>query len=258
MRATDVTPIASTRPLPSPEPVQASPLARETGDDIEVLLAHAREEGREEGREEERQRLSRRLHDDLGQRLAALQLDLGALRTQALVAGGAGWAEEIDRAGHRLAQAIAAVREVADEWRPVALDDIGLNEALDALARRSAQRMGIEVTLRCDEQAPPVTPRLAAVLYRCVQEALRNVAHHAQATDVAIEVFCDDAQVRLEVQDNGIGPPARPLPEAGALRGLAVRIRSLGGELRLDRTPGSGARLRVRVPADGARPGVAR
>lgn len=209
---------------------------------------------REQAREDERQRMARRLHDDLGQRLAVLQLDIGALRGRAAIVADPVLSEGIGRVSQQLSQAVAVVRDLADEWRPVALDDLGLNDALDALARRSAQRMGIEVTLRCDEQDPPVSPCLAAALYRCVQEALRNVAQHARATDVALGLFCDDARVRLVVQDNGVGPPAGPLPDGGTLAGLAERIRAFGGALTLDRTLGSGACLRVCVPADGLGP----
>lgn len=206
--------------------------------DLHALLSDARED--------ERRRLSRRLHDGLGQLLAALQLDLDALREHSRHPDGH------DLAQGRLAQAIEVVRFLADEWRPVALDDLGLNDALDALARRSARQMGIEVTLRCDDQDPPVSPRLAAALYRCVQEALRNVADHARATDVSIELFCDDAQVQLRVQDNGVGPATAGLPEGRPLEGLGLRIGAFGGTLILDRAAGAGACLSVSVPADGA------
>ncbi len=203
---------------------------------------------REPQSEDDRQRLARRLHDDLGQRLAALQLDLGVLHDRAADVGDASLTEGIAHVASRLAQAVAVVRDLADDWRPVALDDLGLNEAIDALARRSAQRMGIEVTLRCDEQDPPLPPELAALLYRCAQEALRNVAQHAQATDVAIELFWDDAQVRLEVRDNGVGPTTGHLPAGAALEGLGMRVGAFGGQLTLQPTPGSGACLSVRVP----------
>lgn len=207
----------------------------------------------EQAREDERQRLARRLHDDLGQRLAVLQLDMGALRQRATALGDPALTEGIGHVSQQLSQAVTVVRELADEWRPLALDDIGLSEAIDALARRSAERMGIEVTLRCDEQDPPVSVPLATALYQCAQEALRNVAQHAQATDVAVELFWDDRQLRLEVQDNGVGPPAGDLPEGAALWGLSARIGAFGGALTLDHTPGSGACLRVRVPIDAPR-----
>ena len=207
----------------------------------------------ERAREDERQRLARRLHDDLGQRLAVLQLDMGALRERAAALGDPALTEGIGRVSQQLSQAVMVVRELADEWRPLALDDIGLNEAIDALARRSAQRMGIEVTLRCDEQDPPVSVPLATALYQCAQEALRNVAQHARATDVAVELFWDDRQLRLEVQDNGVGPPAGDLPEGAALSGLSARIGAFGGVLTLEHTPGAGACLRVRVPIEAPR-----
>jgi signal transduction histidine kinase len=239
------------RRRPSSTPARPDGAATGLGDlDVRECQACARDQARED----ERQRMARRLHDDLGQRLAVLQLDIGVLRGRAAIVADPVLSEGIARVSQQLSQAVAVVRDLADEWRPVALDDLGLNDALDALARRSAQRMGIEVTLRCDEQDPPVPPCLVSALYRCAQEALRNVAQHARATDVALALFCDGAQVCLQVQDNGVGPPAGRLPDGGTLEGLAERIRAFGGELTLDRTLGSGACLRVCVPVDGRRP----
>jgi len=199
--------------------------------------------------EDERRRIARNLHDDIGQRLLALRLGLGALRAHCA-----------DEAGTRAVEGLLlqadetlhALRRLADELRPIALDDLGLNAALDALARQSAERLGIEVTLRCDEQDPPVSPRGVTALYRCVQEGLHNVARHARATDVGIELFTEAGQVQLTVLDNGVGlGPDAAQPAGPGLRRLREGIEALGGTCVIENAPGAGVRLRVRVPVDG-------
>lgn len=215
-----------------------------------------------EAREDERRRIARNLHDDLGQLLLVLKLEATALRGQCDNPQAAASIEAIEL---RLAETIDAVRRIVDDLHPTALEDLGLNAALDALVRRTTERLGIEATLLCDEDDPPVSTRLATALYRCAQEALTNAIRHGQATDIAIELFCDDGLVRLTVQDNGLGLP-RPDAEAAqtaavaattssaggghGLRGLRERLEAFDGVLVLEDAPGSGARLRVQVPLD--------
>jgi signal transduction histidine kinase len=112
--------------------------------------------------------------------------------------------------------------------------------------------MDIEVTVRHDEHDPPVQPGVATALYRMVQEALTNVARHAHATDVNIDLRVAGSHVVLVVEDNGIGLPADALRREGSwgLRGLRERVTLFGGSLTLDNAPGSGARLTVRLPLD--------
>lgn len=207
-----------------------------------------------EAREDERRRIARNLHDDLGQLLLVLKLDATMLQGQCETPQAQG---SIASIAARVEEAVDAVRRIVDDLHPTALEDLGLNSALQALAGRTTERLGIEVTLHCDEDDPPVSDRLATALYRCAQEALTNAIRHAQATDIAIELFCDDGQVRLTVQDNGQGLPAQgdaPAASAGGghgLRGLRERLEAFEGRLLMEDAPGSGARLRVLVPVDG-------
>jgi signal transduction histidine kinase len=207
-------------------------------------------QGSADGGEDERRRVARRLHDDIGQRLLVLKLDLAALRTHCPDEAGIRAVESLLRQAD---ETLRALRHLADELRPIALDDLGLNAALDALARQAAERLGIEVTLRCDEQDPPVSPRVATALYRCVEEALRNVAHHARATDVAIELFIEAGLVQLSVLDNGVGlgADAAEPPGGEGLRRVRERIEALGGCCVIENALGAGARLQVSVPLAG-------
>ena len=100
---------------------------------------------------------------------------------------------------------VASVRRIAADLRPMMLDDLGLNAAIEWLARDAARRMDMEITVRLGEEDPPVTQGAAIALYRMVQEALTNVARHARATDVSIEMRQEGGELVLTVRDNGIG-----------------------------------------------------
>ncbi len=202
-----------------------------------------------DAREEERLRVARGMHDELGQLLTALKIELAGLAQEAT---GPGPAQRISSMKALIDETIVAVRRISDDLRPLMLDDLGLNAAMESLARTAAQRMGIEVTVRHDELDPPVDPAMATALYRMVQEALTNVARHAHATDVCIDLRVQNGQVVLTVEDNGIGLPSDALRRQGhwGLRGLRERVTQFGGHLTLDNAPGSGARLRMELPVN--------
>lgn len=204
-----------------------------------------------DAREEERLRVARCMHDELGQLLTALKIELAGLAQEAT---GPGPAQRIHSMNALIDETMLAVRRISNDLRPLMLDDLGLNAAVESLARTAAERMGIEVTVRHDELDPPVHPDMATALYRMVQEALTNVARHAHATDVNIHLRVQNADVVLTVEDNGIGLPSDALRRQGhwGLRGLLERVTQFGGHLTLDNAPGSGARLRVHLPMDAA------
>lgn len=208
-----------------------------------------------DAREEERLRIARGMHDELGQLLTALQLELAAL---AQAVSGPGPDQRIAAMKLLIDESMVAVRRISDDLRPLILDDLGLNAAVESLARSSAGRMGIEVTVRHDEADPPIGPGVATALFRIVQEALTNVARHAHATDVSISLRVEGREVVLRVEDNGVGLPADVLDQARSwgLHGLQERVSLCGGSLVLDNAPGSGARITVRLPVDaGGGPG---
>ena len=203
-------------------------------------------------REEERLRVARTLHDELGQMLTALRLELGAM---ALSAGSPAQAHRLTASAELVGASMATLRRISEDLRPLVLDDLGLHSALDWLADQASQRLGIEVTLRRDAEDPPVDPRVATAIYRAVQEALDNVERHARATDVAITLRRHADTLELTVEDNGLGLPAgaRDQVTAWGLRTLDERMRALGGWLVLENVRGGGARLRLEVPLQSAR-----
>jgi PAS domain S-box-containing protein len=199
-----------------------------------------------QAREEERRRIARELHDELGQRLTALKMELSSLGPAAQASHEVrvtGMLEMID-------DTVAAVRRIAADLRPMMLDDLGLNAAIEWLARDAARRMDIAITVRLGEEDPPVTDGAAIALYRMVQEALTNVARHAHATDVGIEMRQEGGELVLTVRDNGVGFSDRSLQHDGryGLLGIRERAYMLGGRLEVDNPPGGGGRLTVRLP----------
>ena len=209
-----------------------------------------------EAREEERRRIARELHDELGQRLTALKMELAALHGSAPAHGGGdghGDGERdarIDNMIGMVDETLASVRRISTDLRPMMLDDLGLHAALEWLGRDAARRLGIEVTVRLGENEPPLDDRVATAAFRMVQEALTNVARHARASDVRIELRQHDGELELTVHDNGVGYPADALRREGSfgLVGMRERAAMLGGRVDFSNPPGGGARLAVHLP----------
>ena len=202
-----------------------------------------------EAREEERRRIARELHDELGQRLTALKMELSALDA-ATAAGGAH--ERVENMLGMVDETLASVRRISSDLRPMMLDDLGLNAAVEWLARDAARRLGIEITVKLGDNEPPLDDKVATAAFRMVQEALTNVARHSRASDVQIELRQHEGELRIVVQDNGIGYPSGAMQRNGSFGLLGMRERAgiLGGHIVLDRAPGGGARLTVHLPLE--------
>ena len=201
-----------------------------------------------EVREDERRRIARELHDELGQRLTALKMDLASL------APGTRSKKTRERIGamlEMLDETVTSVRRISADLRPLMLDDLGLDAAIEWLARDAARRMGIEVTVQLDAAVAAIDARSAIALYRMVQEALTNVARHARASEVHIEMKHADGEFLLTVRDNGVGFAERATAkdDSFGLLGIGERALMLGGRMEVDNPPGGGGRLRVHLPA---------
>jgi len=200
-----------------------------------------------EAREEERRRIARELHDELGQRLTALKMELAGLfppgRPPAPASRMPAMLAMVD-------DTVAAVRRIATDLRPAMLDDLGLNAAIEWLAGESGRRLGLAIRLHLPADEPQVGNATATALYRMVQEALTNIARHAQASEVHITLRCDAEAVALVVQDNGRGFAELPATRRGThgLMGLRERCHMLGGSIVVDNAPEGGARIRIRLP----------
>lgn len=197
-----------------------------------------------DAREEERRRLSRELHDELGQRLTALKIDLGNL---GLPVGD----ERVSAMTAMIDDTLSSVRRIASDLRPLMLDDLGISAAIEWLARDASRRMGIPVQARLPLGEPAIDERVAVALYRMVQEALTNVARHAQARSVDIELRARGHELLLSVADDGVGITEQAPRERRfgfGLLGMRERARMLGGEVIIGQRRGGGTRLTVRLP----------
>jgi signal transduction histidine kinase len=199
--------------------------------------------------ENERRRIARELHDELGQLLTSLRLDLGIVRCELRKAPAAAIEDRIDGMIDLVDLTIATVRRVATELRPAVLDDFGLRAALDQETARFAERTGIEVRLSISNDELSDVDR-AAALYRILQESLTNVARHSGATLVQIRVDARRDGVEAELRDNGRGiteAEANGVATLGLL-GLRERAWAFGGEAVIEAIPGGGTRVFVSLP----------
>lgn len=197
-------------------------------------------------REEERRRIARELHDELGQRLTALKMELSTLVCSD--------APDDRRASmlNMVDETIASVRRISTDLRPLMLDDLGLNAAIEWLAEGWQRRMGISVRLRLCSDDPPLGQAVSIALYRIVQEALTNVARHAHATKVKIAIWHEDGELVLTVRDNGVGftEPSMYHDGSHGLMGIRERAYMLGGTMEIGNSPGGGGRIAVRLPLE--------
>jgi signal transduction histidine kinase/predicted hydrocarbon binding protein len=205
--------------------------------------------------EVERQQLARELHDQVGQNLTALGINLNIVRAQlppALTLGEAVRAR-LDDSLALLEETAERIRDVMANLRPAVLDDYGLMAALRWYGTHVTSRTGIRVAVRGGE----LTPRLAApvenALFRIAQEALTNVTKHAQATEVLMSVKADSETVRMVVTDDGIGFDPQRADEAGGRRGwglltMTERAEAVGGRCRVESQPQQGTQVIVEVP----------
>jgi signal transduction histidine kinase len=209
-----------------------------------------------DAQETERGRISRELHDRLGQDLTALKLGLENLRRQGPVAAAAG--KDLARLDKLVEGLMLDVHRLAWELRPPVLDDLGLNLALRRLTDDWSQSTGVPVDLHTgdDMGAHRLPPEFETTLYRVAQEALTNVARHANAKRVSVLLERRPGYVSLIVEDDGRGYDAQGVTSAPAgpgklgLLGMQERVRLAGGTLAIESSPGGGATVFARLPLE--------
>jgi PAS domain S-box-containing protein len=199
--------------------------------------------------EAERRRTARELHDELGQLLTALKMDLEALRS-ALPADKTDLGRRAQAMNALLDATIAATRRIASDLRPLMLDDLGLAAALDWLTQNFSKRTGTATDLVIDESVAHLPEPLSSALYRITQESLTNVAKYAQATRVEIRLEQDGDWIQLLVRDNGRGIEAADQEKRGSfgLLGIRERVMLLSGVVSIWGERGQGSEVRARIP----------
>jgi signal transduction histidine kinase len=198
-------------------------------------------------REEERTRIARELHDELGQALTALRIDLGWLRGKC---GGLGEsaAERVTAAFGVVEQSIVSLRRISEDLRPAMLDSLGLAAAVEHHVTQFSQRTGIPCELHRNREEFELDSNIATAVFRFVQEALTNVARHAEASEVSVTIEEGDGCIQVAVADDGQGMIETGGKKTFGLLGMKERITILGGHLDIDSQPGHGTRVACRLP----------
>lgn len=205
----------------------------------------------EAARENERRRISREIHDQLGQSLAALKLDLSMLRS----------AVPIDRQEpekimatmeQTLHQTLESTRRIAADLRPTMLDDLGLKDAIEWQVQQIAERAGLDFTVRVPDSVRAIPAELCTAIFRIVQESLTNIVKHAQASMVEVTVAVAPAYIEAVIRDDGVGleGSARQQRQGLGLVGMAERAREHGGTVEMSSSQGQGTTIRVYFPRE--------
>jgi two-component system, NarL family, sensor histidine kinase UhpB len=196
----------------------------------------------------ERRHVAAELHDEIGQTLTALVLQLSRIRSS----GGAD-ADELAEAEATAEAALDGVRRLARRMRPEALDELGLGGALTILCNRITRQTGLAVRRRLPEEPPRLSLDAQLAVYRIAQESLTNVVRHASASEARLRLVPGSEHVELTVADDGVGMPPGAIESEGGVRGMRERALLIGAELAWLPSPGGGTTVRLAVPLDAAR-----
>lgn len=199
-------------------------------------------------REEERKHIARELHDDLGQLLAALRMDLSLLQRDSILTGKT--QQTINSMDQLLLTSITTLRRIATDLRPRALDEGGLYFALQTLQKDFSIRHGIACDLEANEEQLALDDARSTAIFRIVQESLTNVVRHAAATEVQIVFERNATMLSFSIADNGKGIEAEEMRKSRSfgLVGMRERVKAMHGEFLVDSQPGEGTRLKINLP----------
>ncbi len=201
--------------------------------------------------EEERRNLSRELHDEVGQSMTAMLIDLARLESRLQLSDNC--RQLVLSIRHAAEENVARIRDLSLLLRPSMLDELGLVPALQWQVREVARRSGLKVRLIADELDEELPDAHRTCVYRIVQEALNNCVKHAGATEARVVVRRDENALLVSVQDNGTGFDPK-LQKGLGLLGIDERAMRIGGSFRVESRPGAGAVLSVRLPLPDGKP----
>ena len=206
-------------------------------------------------REEERTRISREIHDELGQMLTGLKMDLRWVEKKLSNMDNHGTElnpvlDKVVDASELTDQTINCVQRIAMELRPGVLDHLGLPTAIKYEAKRFEDRSGVTCQIYLSDLTIEVKPNVATIIFRILQEALTNAARHAHATKVDIDLYEQAGEIVLQVRDDGkgISPGELDSPRSLGLVGMKERASMLGGGITFERGPTGGTLVTLRVP----------
>lgn len=231
---------------------------RRAGDALRESQARMRELARflQDVRESERTAIARELHDELGQALTALRIDLGWLRKNYACPGNSDsdkiCADRIEGSRALVERTIASMRRISEGLRPGMLDVLGLRAALEHLIQQFGERCSIDCVFHADRDEYELGSDRAIAVFRLVQEALTNISRHANASHVDIRMEEVESELHLLIQDDGIGFDLLAPRKGFGLLGMSERVSMLGGEMTIDGS--RGVRIAVILPLQDAAP----
>lgn len=202
--------------------------------------------------EEERKEISRELHDEIAQTLAGINVQLSALSLESAVSA-RGLKRKIASTQRQVGRSIEAIHRFARELRPALLDDLGLIPALRSYMKKFAERTGLRIRFTAFTGVEALDNAKRTVLYRVAQEALTNVARHAQASLVQVSIRKIPEAVRMEVADDGRSFEVQRILSSRTnkrlgLLGIRERVEMVGGKFSIESAPGRGTTLRAQIP----------
>ena len=211
--------------------------------------------------ESERKRISQDLHDDLGQALTAIRINLAGMERDLAAELSPLNAERLGEASMLVEQMLEHVRDLSHDLRPPMLDELGLVPTLRWFIKRQITRLGIDIEFETLEMEDRLAVDAETVLYRAVQEAFTNIARHARARRVKVRLLQNHTRVVLSIEDDGSGFDMKKwtadLSAGAGLFGMRERVARAGGTLALFSRPGQGTRLSIELPLVAAVPGGA-
>jgi len=198
--------------------------------------------------EAERKSISRELHDQVGQVLTALRMEIGNVE-QLRETAGPEFQEHVAAAKQLAEQTLRSVRDLAMGLRPSLLDDLGLASALKWQGREFTRHTGTPVDVQIEGNLDRLSEDHRTCIYRVVQEALTNCARHAKATTIRVTLHASNDMLFLNVQDDGVGFSVKETAEPGlGLLGIEERVRELGGRVSIVSQPQKGTLLKAELP----------
>lgn len=211
---------------------------------LSALSAHL-----ETVREDEKMRLARELHDEIGSHLTAVKLDLSWVHEQMKKQPGV-LRDKIGDCIKLVQSAVQSQRRIINDLRPSIIDDFGIGAAIQWQAREFSSRTKIHCDVILYDDEARLDPAQSVAVYRVLQEALTNIARHANATEVHLSLSRDDDVVAMEIRDNGIGITVDDQSKIGShgIQGMMERVRQLGGSITIAGKHGKGTAIEIQLP----------
>jgi signal transduction histidine kinase len=201
-----------------------------------------------QAQEIERRALSRELHDEVGQMMTALGIELGNIESMRYIDGD-GFEKCMDDAKRLNTEAMRAIRDLAMGLRPSMLDDLGLEAALQWQGREFSRHTGVPAVVEMKGSPDDLTDAQQTCIYRVVQEALTNCARHAKAKNVLVSVRTQAQKIVVLIKDDGIGFSPFSTGRGGlGLLGIRERVEALAGTVRISSQPNKGTLIQVQIP----------